>query len=159
MEDWTEQLSRALDRGFVLTIDYGELAPDLYSPDNAQGTLVCFDRHAIGSDPYQRIGQQDITCQVDFTTLLRLGERHGLTTAGYTRQNEFLENLGFTSSLDALDTQGLSAARAELSRIAMTTLVDPDEYGDFKVLAQAKDVALDSNLLGFSGQRIGRANQ
>lgn len=159
MEDWTEQTSRALDRGFVLTIDYGELASDLYSPDNAQGTLVCFDRHAIGSDPYQRIGQQDITCQVDFTTLMALGERYDLATVGYIRQNEFLENLGFTSSLDALDTQGLSAARAELSRIAMTTLVDPDEYGDFKALAQAKGVALDSNLLGFSGQQIGRANQ
>lgn len=159
MEDWTGQLSRALDRGFVLTIDYGELASDLYSPDNARGTLVCFDRHAIGSDPYQRIGQQDITCQVDFTTLMGLGERHGLATVGYARQSEFLENLGFSSSLDALDTQGISAARAELSRIAMMTLIDPAEYGDFKVLAQAKGVALDSNLLGFSGQRIGRANQ
>ncbi len=151
MEDWITQVSQALNRGFVLTIDYGELASDLYSPDNVQGTLVCFDRHAIGNDPYQHVGQQDITCQVDFTTLIRLGEQHGLTTAGYARQSEFLENLGFTSSLDALDTQGLSAARTELHRIVMMTLVDPAEYGDFKVLAQAKGVALDSNLLGFSG--------
>lgn len=159
MENWIAEISRTLDRGFVLTIDYGELASDLYSPDNAQGTLVCFDRHAIGSDPYQRIGQQDITCQVDFTTLMGLGERYSLTTAGYARQSEFLENLGFTSSLDALDTQGLSAARTELHRIVMMTLVDPAEYGDFKVLAQSKGVALDSNLLGFSCQQIGRANQ
>ena len=159
MENWIAEISRTLDRGFVLTIDYGELASDLYSPDNAQGTLVCFDRHAIGSDPYQRIGQQDITCQVDFTTLMGLGERHGLAMVGYARQSEFLENLGFSSSLDALDTQGLSAARAELNRIAMMTLVDPAEYGDFKVLAQAKGVALNSNLLGFSSQQIGRANQ
>ena len=159
MEDWITQVSHALNRGFILTIDYGELASDLYSPDNAQGTLVCFDRHAIGSDPYQRIGQQDITCQVDFTTLMALGEWDDLATVGYTRQNVFLENLGFTASLDVLNTQGLSAARVELSRIAMMTLVDPAEYGDFKVLAQAKGVALDSNLLGFSGQQIGRANQ
>jgi SAM-dependent MidA family methyltransferase len=29
MEDWTRQLAETLDRGFVLTIDYGQLAQDL----------------------------------------------------------------------------------------------------------------------------------
>ncbi len=150
MEDWTTQLSRALERGFVLTIDYGQLASDLYSPQNAEGTLVCFNRHVISSDPYRDIGQQDITCQVDFTSLMELGERQGLAAVGYTLQRRFLENLGFESLLDALGTQGLSAARAELDRIAMMTLVDPNEYGDFKVLAQAKDMGSGVSLRGFA---------
>jgi SAM-dependent MidA family methyltransferase len=138
MEDWTGQLAQALDRGFILTIDYGQLATDHYSLQNNQGTLVCYHRHVVSSDPYQHIGQQDITCQVDFTSLIRLGDRHGLATVGYTLQRQFLTNLGFSSCLDALQTQGLSAARTALSRMAMMALVDPDEYGDFKVLAQAK---------------------
>ena len=153
MEDWTGQLSRALDRGFILTIDYGQLATDLYSPQNTQGTLVCYDRHVVSSDPYQHIGQQDITCQVDFTSLMRLGERHGLATVGYAIQSQFLKNLGFSSFLDALQTQGLSAARTELSRMAIMTLVDSEEYGDFKVLAQAKGKGLGTELLGFESQR------
>jgi len=152
MEDWTGQLARALDRGFILTIDYGQLAPDLYSLQNNQGTLVCYHRHVVSSDPYQHIGQQDITCQVDFTSLMRLGDRHGLATVGYTLQRQFLTNLGFSSYLDALQTQGLSAARTALSRMAMMTLVDPEEYGDFKVLAQAKGHGLGLELLGFVRQ-------
>jgi SAM-dependent MidA family methyltransferase len=152
MEDWTEQLSRALDRGFILTIDYGQLATDLYSLHNNQGTLVCYHRHVVSSDPYRHIGQQDITCQVDFTSLMRLGNRHGLATVGYALQRQFLTNLGFSSFLDALQTQGLSAARTALSRMAMMTLVDPDEYGDFKVLAQAKGNGLGMELLGFESQ-------
>ncbi len=152
MEDWTGQLSRALDRGFILTIDYGQLATDLYSLQNHQGTLVCYHRHVVSSDPYQHIGQQDITCQVDFTSLMRLGNRHGLATVGYALQSQFLTNLGFSSFLDALQTQGLSAARTALSRMAMMTLVDPDEYGDFKVLAQAKGNGLGIDLLGFERQ-------
>ena len=152
MEDWTGQLSRTLDRGFVLTIDYGQPATDLYSPRNAQGTLVCYHRHVVSSDPYQHIGQQDITCQVDFTSLMRLGERHGLATVGYALQSRFLANLGFSSFLDALQMQDLSAARKELNRMAMMTLVDPDEYGEFKVLAQAKGNGLDIELMGFEGQ-------
>ena len=152
MEDWTGQLVQALDRGFILTIDYGQLATDLYSRQNNQGTLVCYHRHVVSSDPYQHIGQQDITCQVDFTSLMRLGDRHGLATLGYTLQSQFLTNLGFSSCLDALQTQGLSAARTALSRMAMMALVDPEEYGDFKVLAQAKGHGLGTALLGFARQ-------
>ena len=152
IEDWTGQLSEALDRGFILTIDYGQPAADLYSSRNAQGTLVCFNRHVISGDPYQHIGQQDITCQVDFTSLMRVGERHGLATVGYTLQSQFLKNLGFSSFLEALETQGLSAARMELSRMAMMTLVDPEEYGGFKVLAQVKGNGVETGLLGFKPQ-------
>ena len=152
MEDWTGQLAQALDRGFILTIDYGQLATDLYSHQNHQGTLVCYHRHVVSSDPYQHIGHQDMTCQVDFTSLMRLGDRHGLATVGYALQRQFLTNLGFSSCLDALQTQGLSAARTALSRMAMMTLVDPNEYGDFKVLAQAKGHGLGIALLGFARQ-------
>ena len=155
MEDWIEQVCGALERGFVLTIDYGELAADLYSPQNAQGTLVCFNRHAISDDPYRDVGEQDITCQVDFTSLMRLGERHGLDTVGYTLQRRFLANLGFDEFLRDLETPtpALSAARAELSRIALLTLVAPDEYGDFKALAQAKGMRAGVELQGFRGEK------
>ena len=153
VEDWTNQLATTLDRGFVLTIDYGQAAADLYSPRNALGTLVCFNRHVVSSDPYQHIGQQDITAQVDFTSLMRLGGRSGLAAVGYDLQRHFLANLGFSTFLDALQTQDLSDARMELSRMAMMTLVDPDEYGDFKVLAQAKGMGLGVELLGFEGNR------
>jgi SAM-dependent MidA family methyltransferase len=151
LEHWSAQLGRALDRGFVLTIDYGELAHALYAPENFDGTLVCYRSHSATNDPYVSLGQQDITCHVDFTSLMRLGERHGLATVGYTRQSEFLTNLGFSSFVDALDPQcGVSDARAALNRMAMMTLVDPDEYGNLKVLAQAKGLEPGIELLGFS---------
>lgn len=152
MDDWTSQVARTLDRGFVLTIDYGQQAAGLYAPENSQGTLVCYHQHAVLNDPYQNIGQQDITCHVDFTTLMRLGEQHGLRTVGYVPQRQFLMNLGFTSLLDALDTHGLSAARTTLSRMAMMSLVDPEQYGDLKVLAQAKGHGLDEALVGFTSR-------
>ena len=154
LEDWMGQLAQALDRGFILTIDYGQLATDLYSHQNHQGTLVCYHRHVVSRDPYQHIGHQDMTCQVDFTSLMRLGDRHGLATVGYTLQRQFLTNLGFSSCLEALQTQGLSAARTALNRMAMMALVDPEEYGDFKVLAQAKGHGVGMALLGFARQGL-----
>jgi hypothetical protein len=40
--------------------------------------------------------------------------------------------------------------------MAMMALVDPEEYGDFKVLAQAKGHELGIELLGFARQDLRR---
>ena len=152
LDTWARQLSRVMEIGFVLTIDYGELAQDLYSARNALGTMVCYRQHDASQNPYLHLGQQDITCQVDFTSLMQLGEQYGLSTVGFARQSRFLQNLGFSSFLDDVQSQGFSAARAEFERMALMTLVKPEEYGDFKVLAQAKGVGLGISLLGFEGR-------
>ena len=149
MEDWVDQVSGALERGFALTIDYGHLAADLYSSKNPDGTLACFHRHEASTNPYDHVGEQDITAYVDFTSLMRLGERRGLVSVGYAEQQQFLRNLGFDSFDEVLEQRGLNYALLELHRMAMNTLVDPEEMGTFKVLAQAKGVRLDTELLGF----------
>ena len=149
LDDWSRQIADTLDKGFVLTIDYGDLAAALYSARNHEGTLACHHEHCVTADPLQDLGAQDITSHVDFTSLIQAGEAHGLTEVGYAPQRDFLAKLGFESFLDALEQQGLSAARTTLSRMAMMSLVDPDQYGDLKVLAQAKGIAGDVNLEGF----------
>ena len=143
------EVFETLDRGFTLSIDYGELSKDLYSSKYSSGTLMCYNQHQYTNNPYQNIGSQDITSFVDFTSLMKAGEKQGFTTQGYTLQRRFLENLGFYSYLDSLDAKELSYARKELSRIAMKTLIDPDDYGDFKVLIQSKGIIKDIDLLGF----------
>ena len=152
LDAWATQLSEALERGFVLTIDYGELAEDLYTSRNALGTMVCYRQHEATNDPYRHLGRQDITCLVDFTSLMQLGEQYGLFTVGLTRQSGFLQNLGFSALLEGLQGQYISAARAEFERMALMTLVEPEEYGDFKVLAQAKGVGPGFTLLGFEDE-------
>ncbi|MCY4365497.1 MAG: SAM-dependent methyltransferase [Chloroflexi bacterium] len=152
MEDWAAQLSMALERGFVLTIDYGDLAAGLYSSQNSGETLYCIGRHIVETDPYRLPGQQDITCHVDFTSLMRLGEQHGLNPVGCIQQSRFLENLGISSYFRELDKLELSAARKELNRIAMMSLVDPEDYGAIRVLAQSKGMVLEVGLMGFGEQ-------
>ena len=149
IDSWMAEVFKTLNQGFTLSIDYGELSKDLYSSKYSSGTLMCYNQHQYTNNPYQNIGSQDITSFVDFTSLMKAGEKQGFTTQGYTLQRKFLENLGFYSYLDSLDTKELSYARKELSRIAMKTLIDPDDYGDFKVLIQSKGIIKDIELLGF----------
>jgi len=141
MEDWINQVSASLDRGFVLTIDYGQSANSLYSPRNAQGTLVCHRRHAVGDDPYRDIGEQDITAHVDFTSVMLEGRGVGLEPVAFGQQARFLRGLGFGQMLQRLRSMPLSDAEHNANRMGMLDLVRPGGLGDFRALLQAKGVA------------------
>lgn len=140
VDGWMRDVAAALARGFVLTIDYGYTADEYYSSGRSGGTLMCARRHRLEQDPYARIGQQDITAHVDFTSLIRAGEAVGLNTVALTTQRQFLVGLGLFRMLPRLREAGLSAQEMEANRQSMMHLVGPGGLGRFKVLVQAKGV-------------------
>lgn len=146
--DWIRKAGRSLKRGFVLTFDYGYEARELYAPWRMDGTLLCFYRHNPSSDPYARIGRQDMTSHVDFTTLQRAGEEAGLRTAGLTSQAEFLTHLGIAEALPPPEGE-IDLEERLARRRAISELLDPAGLGRIKVLVQAKGIA-DAHLRGFS---------
>jgi SAM-dependent MidA family methyltransferase len=138
---WYDRIGRALRRGFVLSIDYGHLAPDLYHPDRRSGTLACYYRHTRSDDPYARIGRQDITTHVNFTDLIKRGEAVGLQLTGFVPQYRFLLSLGFLKEVSRQDEQGMSSSDSMMDRLTMKHLILPGGMGDtFKVLIQHKGV-------------------
>ncbi len=147
---WMRDVARALRRGFVLTFDYGYPAEELYAPWRTQGTLLCFYRHNPSTDPYARIGRQDITASVDFTTLMRTGEEEGLTTLGFTTQARFLAALGIGEAIERVQREDPSALEEYYARRrAVTELLDPAGLGRIRVLAQGRDVGT-PRLSGFA---------
>jgi len=95
--DWIRDAARRLRRGFIIVIDYGHEARELYSPTHVQGTLTTFARHMItgpewaGAPPWlQQPGEQDITAHVDFTSVRAAAEAEGLRTLGFLDQTYFL---------------------------------------------------------------------
>ncbi|HIK19779.1 MAG TPA: SAM-dependent methyltransferase [Synechococcus sp. M44_DOE_062] len=143
--EWLQLLARKLRRGYVLTIDYGHTAQRYYSPHRAQGTLLAYRQHGSYTDPYVRVGSQDLTAHVDFTTLEQVGESLGLRYLGFTRQSNFLVNLGLTERLAALsqmgnpvDGEAVDVGQVLQRRHALHALLDPMGLGGFGVLVQAK---------------------
>ena len=95
--DWIRDAARRLRRGFIIVIDYGHEASELYSPTHIQGTLTTFARHmttgpeSAGAPPWlQQPGEQDITAHVDFTSVRAAAEAKGLQTLGFLDQTYFL---------------------------------------------------------------------
>ncbi|MBC8280228.1 MAG: SAM-dependent methyltransferase, partial [Chloroflexi bacterium] len=135
-------IAATLERGFVLTIDYGRTAPDLYDPEQRhRGTLVTYHLHVQTDSPLELIGSQDITAQADFTSTAHAGEAAGLDTLGLVTQRQFLANLNLSSLQQRLREQGLPPRQMQANRAGLTDLVRPGGLGDFKVLIQGKNVS------------------
>ncbi len=139
---WLESAAASLERGFILTIDYGYLAPELYGPMRLNGTLLCYYRHTTEENPYIRVGLQDITTHVDFTTLALRGEELGLSKVWYGEQYRFLMAVGMMQELMALEAAAKTEKEQIAIRISLKKLILPEGgMGDtFKVLVQAKGV-------------------
>ncbi|MFN0072281.1 MAG: class I SAM-dependent methyltransferase [Chloroflexota bacterium] len=87
---WLRRVSRAVRRGGLLLMDYGYEAAELYNGSRPQGTLLCYARHALGSNPLERPGTQDITAHVDFTTIRQVLKAAGLWSVEYRTQRAAL---------------------------------------------------------------------
>ena len=135
---WTAQVSATLKKGFVLTIDYGDLARNLYTPDRSSGTLATYYQHVQVGSPYQRIGRQDITAHIDFSSLMSQGSKNGLQALGLMTQTEFLQQFGLDQFIQRLRQLRLSAREAQENIAGMRELIKPGGLGDFKVLIQEK---------------------
>jgi SAM-dependent MidA family methyltransferase len=149
--DWIRDVARSLRRGYALAFDYGYEGGELYAPWRRDGTLLCFYRHNASNDPYARVGKQDITSHVDFTTLTREGEAAGLETAGFTTQARFLSALGIGEAVGGVAQESPAALEEYYARRrAVQELIDQAGLGRIRVLAQRKDAPKDE-LAGFAG--------
>ena len=140
-----KEISKRLLKGLVLTFDYGYSRADLYHPDRARGTLLCFREHRVFEDPYLFPGRCDLTAHVDFTALKEIGERFGFFPLGFTTQAAFLVGLGVERLLGEL---GRTSYR-DLE--ALKLLLLPQGLGmSHWVLVQARGLPLETTLKGFS---------
>ncbi|MQF82921.1 hypothetical protein FIM02_02010 [SAR202 cluster bacterium AD-802-E10_MRT_200m] len=105
LNPWLSQAANSLDRGFILTFDYGGTADELFSPSRSGGTVRTYYKHTVSDNPYIRLGKQDITSHVNFSHVMKLGATKGLTNLGYTTQREFLKRLGIDAYLETLTKQ------------------------------------------------------
>ena len=126
-----------IEQGFLVTIDYGDLAAHLYAPDRRNGTLRCFQKHTLTDTPLERIGEQDITASVNFSALIDYGEESGFEKLSYERQTNFLFRHGLIERIAAMEHNGTMDNLQD--RLAIKNLLVPGGVSDnFRVLVQQK---------------------
>ncbi len=149
--DWIESAGRALERGFVLTIDYGHEARALYDEQHNRGTLLAYRDHTVTENLLDAPGEQDLTSHVNFTAVDLWGRRAGLLRAGLVTQSQFLVALGRGNEFADLYEPGQTEMEKLRARLLLKNLIHPEGLGEkFQVLIQHKGIAA-PRLTGLSG--------
>jgi len=158
MLDWLAGVGRDLVRGYVLVIDYGAPATELYGPERATGSLRAFRGQHVSSDVLGGVGHQDLTAHVDLDALEQGARDAGLEVLGRTRQAEFLLGSGLESAYaDARATADADWEPALTLRAAVRRLLDPRALGGYAVVVLGHDVARQPPLRGLASRRAARA--
>lgn len=139
--EWIEGAGRRLGRGFVLTVDYGHEARELYNELHARGTLLAYQRHRASEDYFRAPGEQDLTAHVNFTALDLCGRRAGLLRTGWVSQAQFLLTLGRFNQFADLYEEAQSEVERVRARLLLKNLIHPEGMGEtFQVLIQHKGI-------------------
>ena len=149
-EVWLAKVAAKLRRGYLITVDYGAEAAELYSsPERAQGTLRAFQRHAFVENVLAAPGNTDLTSTINWTAVRTAGAALGLETVSFARQDKFLLSAGL---LDQLELQSAILSESEkirLSTAAREMILPNGMAASFQVLVQKKISDFDS--LGAKG--------
>ena len=149
---WIEDAGRRLGRGFVLTVDYGRWARELYDQWHMRGTLLAYSAHRTSEDFLRAPGTQDLTAHVNFTALDLWGQRQGLACAGCVSQLAFLIALGRGNEFEDLYEPGASELDRTRARLMLKTLIHPEGMGEtFQVFIQYKGLPEAPQLTGLAG--------
>ena len=140
VDDWLAQMIGRLANGFVITVDYGAEAAELYDPARRlKGTLRAFSRHCFVDDVLAQPGEYDITSSVNWTQVKTVGQKLGLKIVDFASQDKFLLQEGLLEELE----QQLSRAETDAEKATLTTgaremILPGGMASSFQVLVQRR---------------------
>jgi SAM-dependent MidA family methyltransferase len=135
--EWIKEITASLQRGFIITIDYGFSCDELYSEKRNTGTLACYYQHKVTDLLYCNIGRQDITAHINFSALHFWGKKYGLECTGFCNQQYFLRSLGLANYLRKIEMESTNNNKELFFQVNKLLM----EMGNkFKVLIQQKGV-------------------
>lgn len=133
-------IANKLEKGMILTIDYGMEREELYVPLRQDGTLRGYAGHTLVDSVLENPGMTDITFTINFSLLKELGTSLNLHVEYWDNQQNFLLDQGI---LDELISHADSNPFSEVSKRnrAIRQLILGDGISDyFMVLVQSKHI-------------------
>lgn len=140
IDDWLAQAAEKLESGFLITVDYGAEAVELYDPVNRlDGTLRGFSQHGFVEDLLKQPGDYDLTTTVDWTHVRTAGAKLGFQTLEFAAQDKFLLKAGLLDQLEyRLSRTKTDAEKTALTLGAREMILPGGMASSFQVLVQKR---------------------
>ncbi len=128
--NYLKEILKNFAKGFVFFIDYGHAESEYFNLNRSNGSFRFFHQHKLVDSPFDNIGNQDITADVNFSDLYNLFYKSAFDLHLFTNQREMI-----------VKTLNISNELSNNDRVRLNTLIHPNEMGEkFKVMIFGKEV-------------------
>jgi SAM-dependent MidA family methyltransferase len=121
LKPFIQNIRQVLERGYMVFIDYGDWATNLYSHKHRNGTLRSFYQQQPIYDPFFAVGQQDLTADLDYTAVISVAEELCFEVDGPIPQGTWLRNLGIQKYRGSLGNRNPEEEESEQEEIDVLT--------------------------------------
>ena len=135
----------------LVTVDYGDWFAGMHDagacgvacglpPAPRRRSVRGYFKHQLASDPYERVGRQDLTADVDFAALDTHGRELGFETVLFATVAGFLAAARGGEELERLRGEAAGSLDADREAAMLAALLDPEDVGGvFKVMLQVRE--------------------
>ena len=140
IDSWLRQVSAKLEKGFLITCDYGSEAVELYDATlRRDGTLRGYSHHRFIDDLLANPGEYDLTSSVNWTQVKRAGEKLEWKVVEFAPQDKFLLNAGLLDQLQyRIERAETEAEKVSLRTGAREMIFPGGMASSFQVLVQKR---------------------
>jgi SAM-dependent MidA family methyltransferase len=140
IEQWLRKMAAVLKRSFLVLVDYGAAANQLFSDRaNPDGTLRGFRGHEFVADFLTGPGDHDLTATVNWTAVQASAAHLGFELVEFARQDQFLIGNGLLEELDSETSSAASESQRLKLRNEAREMILPDGMaGSFQVMVLKK---------------------
>ncbi|QOR65513.1 SAM-dependent methyltransferase [Cytobacillus suaedae] len=142
MQDHIQKLGSWLNKGIVITVDYGYTNEEWMEPEHSKGSLRGYYKHQLYENPLEHPGEMDLTTHIHFDSLITTGEKNGLHYVTKLRQDRFLLAAGILDYLQEHHDTNPFSEKSKQNRALRSLIMEGSMSAAFHVVIQEKNVLL-----------------
>ncbi|SER68227.1 class I SAM-dependent methyltransferase [Salipaludibacillus aurantiacus] len=100
MENWIRETAGWINKGMLVTVDYGYRNEELIQPERKEGSIRGYYNHEMVNDPLKRPGEMDLTSHIPWDAYEKIVSEEGFNFVCHERQDHFLLKAGLFSFLE-----------------------------------------------------------
>ncbi|WP_078379721.1 class I SAM-dependent methyltransferase [Sutcliffiella halmapala] len=140
MEEYAKKLSGFLEKGSIITVDYGYTFAELALPEHVEGSLRGYYQHTLVTDPLQHPSEMDLTTHIHINALEAVFETEGLTPVCQKRQGDFLVEAGILTYLQENFDSNPFSEKSKRNRAIRSLILDSGWSQSFQILIHEKNI-------------------
>lgn len=140
IEDWLKVAANKLAKGYLILVDYGAEAKQLYDfRARPKGTLRSVHRHQFAENLLASPGTRDLTTTIDWTLVRNISQDLGFKVVQFDVQDQFLMSAGILDELKSLTNEMETEAERIKMRTQSREMILPSGMAEsFQVLVLSK---------------------